>query len=144
TRNNIRLIAKPADNSTKVIGTAERLIPEVDAIYVPLDNTVAAVIPSLVRLGQDNSTGKKVPLFASDPEGVRQGAVATIGFTHYQEGMQTGKIVARVLRGEFPGNIPVRAPDTSALYINETAFKLSGLTIPNELLSQHSEVVRFE
>ena len=39
--------------------------------------------------------------------GFTRGAIATVGFNYHDIGLQTGKIVARVLKGEKPGDIPV-------------------------------------
>jgi len=141
---NIQIIAKVVDNSTKVLPAVQSLIPQVDAVYAPLDNVIAAALPSIVNLCLKNDQGKKIPVFASDPEGVRQGALATIGFTHYQEGMLAGRIVTRILAGEKPGNIPVTGPEATELYINTTSAKELGIEIPKAVLKSATEVVRFE
>ncbi len=140
----IQVITKVVDSSTKVISAVHSLVPQVDALYAPLDNVVAAAFPSIVKTCLENDHGKKIPVFASDPEGVRQGALATIGFTHYQEGMLAGRIVSRILAGEKPGNIPVTGPEVSELYINTTSAKALGLEVPKSVLKNASEVVRFE
>jgi putative tryptophan/tyrosine transport system substrate-binding protein len=141
---NIQITTKVVDNSTKVLAAVQSLIPHVDAMYVPLDNIMAAAFPSVVNLCLNNDLGRKIPVFASDPEGVRQGALATIGFTHYQEGMLAGRIVSRILAGEKPGNIPVTGPEASELYINTTSAKALGIEVPKAVLKNASEVVRFE
>lgn len=140
----IQVIPKVVDSSTKVISAVHSLVPQVDAIYAPLDNVVAAAFPSIVKACLENDYNKKIPVFASDPEGVRQGALATIGFTHYQEGMLAGRIVSRIFAGEKPSNIPVTGPESSELYINTTSAKALGMEIPKSVLQSVSEVVRFE
>lgn len=141
---NIQVVSKVVDSSTKVLSAVQSLLPDVDAVYAPLDNVIASALPSIVKLCMQNDQGKKIPVFASDPEGVRQGALATIGFTHYQEGMLAGRIVSRILAGEKPGNIPVIGPEASELYINTSSAKALGIEFPKALLKSASEVVRFE
>jgi putative ABC transport system substrate-binding protein len=141
---NIQVMTKVVDNSTKVLSAVQSLIPHVDAMYAPLDNVISAALPSVVNLCLENDQGRKIPVFASDPEGVRQGALATVGFTHYQEGLLAGRIVSRILAGEKPGNIPVTGPEGSELYINTTSAKALGIEVPKSVLANASEVVRFE
>jgi putative ABC transport system substrate-binding protein len=140
---NIQIIAKSVD-AKNILSEVRSMIPLVDAVYAPLDNVVSSVMPDLVELCLENEHGRKIPVFSGNPEGVRQGALATVGFTHYQEGLLAGRIVSRILAGEKPGNIPVSSPDSSELYINTTSAKALGLEIPKAIIKKASDVVRFE
>ena len=54
-------------------------------------------------------------MFAGDTDLVPRGAIAAIGFNYGDVGRQTGKIVARVLKGEKPGDIPVEGVEITEL-----------------------------
>jgi putative ABC transport system substrate-binding protein len=92
-------VSKSAD----VSAAARRLVGNVDAIYVPTDNTVVAALAAITKVGIES----KLPVFAGDTDSVLHGAVAALGFNYYDVGRQTGKIVVRVLKGENPGTIAV-------------------------------------
>jgi len=138
----IKVIAKTAENSTKVLSAAQGLVTEVDAIYIPLDNTVASALRAVITLCMSDEIGKKIPVFASDPEGVHQGAVATIGFTHYEEGKKTGMIVAQVLKGHAPATLAVQSPQDLGIYINLKSAEALGFQIPAAMIKSATEVIK--
>ncbi len=136
----IKIITRAVDNSTKVATAVQSLIAKVDALYLPLDNTVASALPSVFQTSLNNPHGKKVPVFASDPEVVKEGALATIGFTHFDEGKLTGAVVNRILLGESPGDIAVETPQPARVYLNlKTAGKL-GIEIPEAVIARAAKI----
>ncbi len=137
----IKVTVRSVDNATKVLAAAQSLLSDVDAIYVPLDNVVASALPALVNICLNNPMGKKIPVFASDPEGVRQGAIATVGFTHYDEGLLAGAIVLRILGGEPAETISVQSPHPASIYLNKTSAEKLGITLPADLMEQAKEIL---
>ncbi len=63
-------------------------------------------------------TDNKLPVFAGDTDSVKRGAIAAVGFDYYDVGRQTGKIVARILKGEKPGDIAVQGIEITQLFVN--------------------------
>lgn len=116
-------------NTGEVKQGAESLVGKVDAILIPVDNTIVSSFEALL------STAKaaKIPVFASDSDTVKRGAVATYGIDYYKMGRQTGSIAAKVLRGEKPGSIPVETTKDVQLVISKKAAEMFGLTIPEKL-----------
>jgi putative ABC transport system substrate-binding protein len=133
----IELVEAAAPRSSDVQAAAQSLVGKVDAIYVPTDNTVVTALEAIVGVGVDN----QLPVYAGDTDSVPRGAMAALGFNYYDVGLQTGKIVARVLAGENPGDIPVESIQTTELHVNPGAAESMGVTIPDAVIARAKEVV---
>lgn len=134
------ILARSVDSATKVATAVYSLVDKIDALYLPLDNTVASALPSVFEASLNNPQGKKVPVFASDPEVVESGALATVGFTHYDEGKLTGLVVNRILSGESPGDIAVETPHPARVYINLKTAKKLGIEIPQAVQDRAAKI----
>lgn len=122
--------------SADVTTAAESLVGKVDAIYIPTDNTVVSALESVIKVGNDNA----LPVFAGDTDSVERGAIATASFDYYEVGRQTGDIVARILGGESPGDIPVELAKTVDLAVNLAAAESMGVTIPDAIKDSADQV----
>lgn len=129
-------------NSSEVMMAAQSIIDRVDAIYIATDN---AVISALAAVDQVCSSAGK-PLFSSDPSGV-EGLDCLIawGFDYYSIGVETGKAIERILKGEEAGSlgtIMLTDPADFELWFNlDTAEKL-GLEIPQQYLDMAAVIIQ--
>lgn len=105
---------------------------EVQAVYVPTDNTVASGIQTLLK----NTNAANIPVFASVASMVKSGAVATYSVSQYDIGKLTGKIVAEILSGKKPNQIAITHISKGNYSFNTTQAKKFGITIPKSLLKQ--------
>ena len=133
----IALIDVAAPRSVDVGPAAKSLIGKVDLIYSTTDNNVVSTYESLVKVCDD----AKIPLVASDTDSVKRGAIAAYGVNFYALGRATGKIVARILRGEKPGDIPSSVSKDLALFINPAAAQKQGVTLTPAFLKQADQVI---
>jgi len=61
---------------------------------------------------------------------------------YYKLGLQTGIIIAKILKGEKPANIPVETLKDLDLYINESTAQKLGIKIDPELLKSAKKVIK--
>ena len=102
------------------------LTDKVEAILLPNDNTAISALETIIKI----ATKGKVPVFASDPESVKNGAVAAVANDQYQVGRETGLIVANILKGQDIKNIDVQVIAANKTYFKEKMIKKFGLTLP--------------
>ncbi|HPY45946.1 MAG TPA: ABC transporter substrate binding protein, partial [Sphaerochaeta sp.] len=103
------------------------------AIYVATDNAVVSAIASI----DDVTMKAKKPLFSADPSPVEGlNVMIAWGFDYYNIGVETGKVIERILKGTEAGSIGtvyITDPAKYELWFNlDTASQL-GYTIPQSL-----------
>jgi putative tryptophan/tyrosine transport system substrate-binding protein len=134
----LKILEAPAPKSADVLPAAQSLVGNVDAIYVPTDNTVVTALEAIVKVGRQN----RLPVIAGDTDSVPRGAIAALGFNYGDVGRQTGRIVVRVLKGEQPGEIPVEGVELTELFVNPAAAKAMGVTLPEAMVARVKTVVQ--
>lgn len=115
--------------TSEALSSTRHLIDKVDALLFPLDNTVTTMASSIVKL----ASAHKIPVFALDPALIKEGILASIGVSEYQGGVEAGKIVARILKGENPGDIAVVSPQSDELHLNHEKAKELNIPFPESL-----------
>ena len=132
------IVEAAAPRSNDVLAAARSLVGKVDAIYVPTDNTVVSALEGVIKTGMEN----KLPVYAGDTDSVPRGAIAALGFNYYDVGRQTGTILARVLKGEKPGDIAVQGVEKTELAVNPKSAEAMGVTIPADVIAEAKTVVK--
>lgn len=130
------IIEANAATTADVMAAAQSLVGRVDAIWEPSDNTVASAIEALVKVCEDN----QIPLFGSDISMAKAGAISGLGLDYYVNGVECGKIAARILRGESPADIPIAMCPMTIIYLSPPAAERMGVTIPPEVLATATEI----
>lgn len=117
-------------DSSNLAAVTEKAAAECDVIYVPTDNTVAnstGVVDAICRAA-------KVPVIAGE-EGICSGCgVATLSISYYDLGVTTGKMAAKILKGEAKiSEMKIEyAGDPVAKYNKEICDEL-GMTPPSDV-----------
>ncbi len=131
------IVEAPVTKSAEVQAAARGLVGKVDAMYVPTDNTVVSALEAAIAVANEN----KIPFYTGDTDSVERGALASIGFNYYDVGVETGKVVARVLNGEKPGDIDVAFASGTNLFVNKKAAEKMGVTIPAAVIERATKVI---
>lgn len=127
-----------APKSSRVLIATRSLVGDVDAIYVPTDNTIVSAVEAVVKVGR----AADIPVFSADTNSVSRGAAASIGFDYYGIGRQTGALVARILDGEDAGSIPVQFIDKLQIHLNPASAEKMGLTFPDSIVERAHKIVK--
>ena len=125
-----------AAKSAEVQSAAQSLIGRVDAISVLTDNTVVTGLESVVQIAQEND----IPLIAGDIDSVKRGAAAAYAFDYKDLGRQTGRMVARILKGQAISDSPVEYAEDLQLAVNPASAEAMGMTISEDFKSEADEV----
>lgn len=128
----IKLHEGTVSNSSEVSLATSALIGDVEAIYIPTDNIIVSALPSVLKLTNQN----KIPVFASENAHVKQGAIATLGIDYRLLGKQTGKMAAKILKGEKTATMAVEGSNDLKLYLNTKAAKKLKLKIPESVFKR--------
>lgn len=133
-----RVIKIGAAKISDVAAAFQKAVGSVDAVYVPLDNTVLSAMDQVVSL----SYQYKIPVFSSDSHSVKQGALASVGFSHYETGKKAAQMVVRLFKGEKPGNMSVASPATTDVYLNLKSAEKLEILLPVPLVARAKHVTR--
>lgn len=88
--------AYPFADTNDLQSVAQAAADASDVIYIPTDNAVAAATGTV----NDVCSAAKVPVIAGE-EGICKGCgVATLSISYYDLGVTTGKMAAKILKGE--------------------------------------------
>lgn len=103
---------------------AQNLVSKgVDAIFVPIDNTVASAMSVLA----DEAIKGGVPVYTAADSLVRDGGLATTGVNYTKLGELTAQMAVQVLQGEEPATMPVQVLNDGIVTVNTTTAKALGI-----------------
>lgn len=123
---NITAKAYPFSDSNDISAIVTAAASECDALYVPTDNTAASCAETIGNIVRE----KKVPLFAGEENTAKACGVASLSISYYDLGMQTGKMAAKILKGEANiSEMPIEYAPATKKYNKDMAEAL-GITIP--------------
>lgn len=116
---------------------ADSMLENCDVVTMITDNTVVASLPVILA----KANAKSIPVFGSEIEQVKIGCLAAMGLDYISLGKQTGRMAAKVLRGEAQASeMSYELIEGAAFYANTEAAEKLGITIPKDLLSGAAEV----
>jgi putative tryptophan/tyrosine transport system substrate-binding protein len=133
----MKVVEAASPKSADVQTAMRSLVGKVDAVYLPTDNTVISALEGIIKIAEQAD----IPVIAADTDSVKRGAIAALGFDYYDVGRQTGHMVAEVLNGKAPGDMPVQGIDKTELYVNPQAAQNMGVELSAELIAQAKEII---
>ncbi|MDY6313696.1 MAG: ABC transporter substrate-binding protein [Clostridia bacterium] len=131
------IVDRGISKQAEVTQAADVLLNEVDCISNLTDNTVVAALSAVL----EKANAKKIPVFGSEEEQVKNGCIASAGLDYVALGVQAGNMAAKVLKGEDISKMPFETIKESKLTVNESVASELGIEIPEEV-SGKADIVK--
>ena len=131
------IVDRGISKQAEVTQAADVLLNEVDCISNLTDNTVVAALSAVL----EKANAKKIPVFGSEEEQVKNGCIASAGLDYVALGVQAGNMAAKVLKGEDISKMPFETIKESKLTVNESVASNLGIEIPEEV-SGKADIVK--
>ncbi|HEX3027219.1 MAG TPA: ABC transporter substrate-binding protein [Clostridia bacterium] len=125
---NFEIVDVGVTNASEVAAGAQTLVSKgVDCINNFTDNNVVNNLSTLLQA----ANSKKIPVFGSEEEQVKNGCLASQSIDYVALGKETGKMAAKILKGEAKAqDMPVYVVKDYAPVYNKTVCQTLGLTLP--------------
>ncbi len=124
-------------SSNELASTVEVASSKVDALFTPVDNTVASAFSTVVSVANKSKT----PIFTSVEDMVEGGGIASVTLSQYDLGVATGKMAAKILDGANPADTPVQIFNEGTIVVNQKVAKELGITLSDDVINQASKVI---
>jgi putative tryptophan/tyrosine transport system substrate-binding protein len=135
-KNNLTVIDGTVTNSSDVQQTVNYLVGKVDAIFSPIDNTVASAMPVVAQ----TANKAKKPVYVGADSMVKDGGLATYGINYDILGKETAGMAAKILKGTKAGDISVKTMTDMDIYVNKNTAKAIDITLPDDVLKQAAQI----
>ena len=119
----LRLV--PVSEAADVYPAAVSVLRDVDAIYTGIDHLILENLDGLVKAARE----ARKPIFGGETGSVEKGGVLALSINMTGFGDLTADLVAKVLTGQKPGDIPVAVVSTGDLLVNRASAARFGLDL---------------
>lgn len=117
-------------NIGEVTTAVQSLIGKVDALFLPIDNTVASAMSNVADIANANG----LPVYTAADSMVIDGGLATAGVNYTQLGKQTADMLIRILiDGESVADNPVEVLTEYSVTVNEETAAAIGVDVSKYL-----------
>ena len=124
-------------STNEIASTMNVMTGKVDAIWIPIDNTIASAFATVVSSNKD----AKKPIYPSATAMVEEGGLASVVVDQYDLGVATGKMAAKILKGAKPEETAVEIFNQGKSVINKKSAKELGITVPEDALKEAGQVI---
>jgi putative ABC transport system substrate-binding protein len=108
-----------------------------DAILMVSDALTMLNRKRVVNFAADN----RLPTIFENSALVREGGLMSYGPQQSAIGERVGELVARILRGARPADLPLELPTRFELFVNLKTAKTLGMTVPPTVVARADEVI---
>ncbi|HFI0164258.1 TPA: ABC transporter substrate-binding protein [Streptococcus suis] len=127
-----KVVVKGITSTNEVQDATTSLMKDVDALFIPTDNTVASTMTMIGEL----SVEQKVPVIGGSTDMVDEGGLLTYGTNYEALGRQTAKMAIKIIEGADVSETAVEYPETVSLHVNEEMAQKLGIDTANLSVSE--------
>lgn len=121
------IVAMGVNSPSDIPLAVDSLLAQVDCINNFTDNNVVNNLGTLISKANE----KKIPVFGSEVEQVKNGCVASESIDYVELGRQTGLMAADILNGQDVNTLAVKVISESQPVANQAALDLMGIALPD-------------
>jgi putative ABC transport system substrate-binding protein len=130
-------VQSPADFDGAFSSASQRGAGALIMLSSPIFSATGAAGPKLAEL----SLFHKLPAVSLFPDFARAGGLAAYGPNLLDMFRQAGVIVAKVLKGSKPGDVPIERPSKFELVVNTRTAKALHVVFPTSVLVRADDVI---
>jgi putative ABC transport system substrate-binding protein len=135
-RLDLELVSRPVNDVASLSRTLKELKPG-DALFSPASSTLDIPVAVL-----ETALASRIPAVFPSSLWVTHGGLVSYGSDFRAQGVQAARLVAKILRGAKPRDVPVEGAENIHLALNLKTVGLLGLTVPRTLLFRTDIVQR--
>lgn len=132
----LRVVERPVRTAEELEWALKELRPG-DALLPP--DIATMDIPAVIL---EASLVARIPAVFAAALWVGHGGLVSYGPDYYAQGVQAARLVAKILRGARPPDLPVEGADKIDLAVNLKTANLLGLTVPRKVLLRADRLQR--
>ncbi|MEK0399969.1 ABC transporter substrate-binding protein [Streptococcus suis] len=127
-----KVVVKGITSTNEVQDATTSLMKDVDALFIPTDNTVASTMTMIGELSVEH----KVPVIGGSTDMVDEGGLLTYGTNYEALGRQTAKMAIKIIEGANVSETVVEYPETVSLHVNEKMAQKLGINTSKLAVSE--------
>ena len=125
------IVAMGVNGPSDIPLAVDSLLPQVDCVNNFTDNNVVNNLETLISKAND----KKIPVYGSEVEQVKNGCVASESIDYVELGRQTGLMAGSILKGQDVNTLAVKVTSESKPVVNQAVMDMLGIVLPESYRS---------
>jgi len=135
-KNGMTVVEGTVTNTSEVQQVAQSLVRKADALFSPIDNTVASAMPVVAQV----ANAAKKPVYVGADSMVKDGGLATFGINYQILGQETADMAIEIFNGKKPADMPVKTIDATYIYLNKDTAATIGVTFPDDVVKEANQI----
>lgn len=126
--NNVEAQVSTVTTTNDVQQVFTSLVQNVDAVYIPTDNTLASTAATVGEIAREY----QMPVITGSTEQIEEGGLATYGINYESLGRQTAQMALEIIENDAsPETLAVELSDQLELVVNEEMAEILGIDPDN-------------
>jgi len=137
----LTIMEATVSSSAEVLEASKSLVARGAEVFLnPGDNTLNVSYDAFAQA----AAASRIPVFSIDPDFIENKTLAALGPSYYRTGYEGGEVLARVLKGASPAEIPIGQTSATELLLNLDEARRLGIELPQALIERADRVVSKE